>query len=146
MIIYFETSVLVKCYLDEPESGYVNEIMEGAEFRITSALTQLELVSAIEFAKHIRRINSPVYREKSAALNADVGAERVVFLSITPSILKRAIPLIRVHRLKSPDAIQLATALNAQKEYQGDIQFLCADRALLGAARREGLRCKDASR
>lgn len=145
MIIYFETSILVKCYLDESESVYVNEILEDAEFRITSALTQLELVSAIEFAKRIRRINSPIYREKTAALNADITAERVTFLNITPSILKRAIPLIRVHRLRSPDAIQLATAIDAHKEYQGDMHFLCADRALLDAARSEGLRCKNVS-
>lgn len=145
MIIYVETSALVKCYLDEPESGIVNELMEDAELRITSALTQLELIAAIEFAKRIRRINSPAYRTKTAALNADIRVERVSFLDVSPSVLKRGISLIRVHRLKSPDAIQLATALEGNRRYEGEISFLCADRALLVAARAEGLRCKDVS-
>lgn len=145
MIVYIETSALVKCYLDEPESGLVNDFMEDAELRITSALTQLELIAAIEFAKRIRRITSPVYRTKTAAMNADIRVERVSFLDVSPPILKRAIPLIRVHRLKSPDAIQLATALEINKKINAELYFLCADRALLDAARSEGLRCKNVS-
>ncbi len=146
MIVYIETSALVKCYLDEPESAAVNEFMENAELRVTSALTQLELAAAIEFAKRIRRISSPIYREKTAAMNADIRAERLSFLDVSPSVLKRAIPFIRVHQLKSPDAIQLATALESNRGYQGDLHFLCADHILLEAARREGLRCKDVSK
>lgn len=146
MIIYIETSALVKCYLDEPESGIVNEFMEDAELRVTSALTQLELIAAIEFAKRIRRINSPVYRAKTAAMNADIGVGRVSFVDISPSILKRAIPLIRVHRLRSPDAIQLATAVESARRFSKELFFLCADHALLVAARAEGLRCKDVSK
>lgn len=146
MIIYIETSALVKCYLDEPESDQVNAYLEDAEVRLSSGLTQLELVAAIELAKRIRRINSPEYRVKMAAINADIAAEKVSFLSVSAMILKRAIPLIRVHQLRAPDAIQLSTAIESNKLYKDELHFLCADHALLGAARSEGLRCKDVSR
>lgn len=145
MIVYVETSALVKCYLDEYGSDQVDTYLEDAEVRLSSGLTQLELIAAIELAKRIRRINSPEYRTKMAAINADITAERISFLSVSSIILKRAIPLIRVHRLRAPDAIQLSTAIESNKGYSGELHFLCADRALLGAARSEGLRCKNVS-
>lgn len=146
MNYYADTSALMKLYLDESGSSDVIDILGDATGLISSALTHLELVSSIEFAKRIRRINSPVYRAQFSALEMDVRKGMFTFINVSPSILKRAIPLIRVHRLKSPDAIQLATALESNRRYAGEIHFLCADLALLGAARSEGLRCKDVSR
>lgn len=146
MNYYADTSALMKLYLDESGSTDVIDILKDATGLISSALTHLELVASIEFAKRIHRINSPIYRAQFSALELDVRKGMFTFIDVSPSILKRAIPLIRVHRLKSPDAIQLATAIESNKGYAGEIQFLCADRALLDAARREGLRCKAASR
>lgn len=145
MIVYADTSVLVKCYLEEPGSARVREYLESAQLRMTSALTQLELVAAVEFAKRIRRINSPDYRTQIAAMQTDINTGALSLLDMHPSILKRAIALIRLHQLKSPDAIQLATALDANKRYRDALSFLCADRTLLAAARKEGLRCRDVS-
>jgi predicted nucleic acid-binding protein len=145
MILYSDTSALAKCYLEESGSDTVRRFLEEAELRLTSAMTQLELVATIELAKRIRRINSPSYRSQVAALNKDFNSGTLSFMEISSEILKRAIPFIRVHRLKAPDAIQLATAIEGSKSYQGELHFLCADHALLDAARREGLRCKDVS-
>lgn len=145
MILYADTSVLVKCYLEEPGSTRVREYLESAQLRVTSALTQLELVAAIECAKRMRRINSPNYRTQIAAIQADVGTGTLSLLDIYPPILKRALSLIRLHKLRSPDAIQLATALDANKRSRGAFYFLCADRPLLTAASKEGLRCRDVS-
>ncbi|MBI2345532.1 MAG: hypothetical protein HYV03_01290 [Deltaproteobacteria bacterium] len=48
--------------------------------------------------------------------------------------------------MRPPDALQLSTALVANKRAGGDLLFLCADDALLTAARLEGLRCKDVAK
>lgn len=146
MIYYMDTSALMKMYLEEAGSDAVRGLISEVQFRITSALTQLEVVSAIELAKRMRRINSPGYRTHLASLNADIKSGAISLIEITASILKKAISLIQMHRLRPPDAIQLATALESRIGYEGEIHFLCADRALLDAARREGLRCKDVSR
>lgn len=146
MNFYADTSALMKRYLDEPGSNVVRKYLDEAEFRYTSALTRLELVSAVEFSKRIRRINSPSYRVISAKLEADVHQGLLTLMDISPDILKRAIPIVRVRQLRSPDAIQLATALEVSRKVDGEFYFLCADHALLVAARSEGLRCKDVSR
>lgn len=146
MIVYVETSALVKCYLNESGSEQVESYLQDAEVRLSSGLTHLELVAAIELAKRIRRINSAEYRTKMAAINADITSGRISFLGVSASVLRRAIPLIRVHRLRAPDAIQLSTTIETGKLYEGELHFLCADHALLDAARSEGLQCKDVSR
>lgn len=146
MILYLDTSALTKRYLDEPGSQFARDLIESAELRVTTVLTQLEIVAAIEFAKRIRRINSPVCRAHAAAVDKDVRDGTISLLEISQEVILRAIPLARVHRLKSPDAIQLATALAGRRHYGRDFQFLCADRTLLQAARAEGLRCKDVSK
>lgn len=145
MIFYGDTSALAKRYLDETGSDIVGDYLDEAELRYTSALTQLELVATIESAKRIRRINSPNYRMISAKLETDIHQGLLTLMDVSPGILKRAIPLIRIRCLRAPDAIQLATALELGKQINGDLHFLCADHALLDAARSEGLSCKDVS-
>lgn len=146
MILYGDTSALAKLYLDEAGSGYVKNILEEVPCVFTSVLTHLELVCAIEIAKRIRRITSPIYRTQAAVLDSDILRGMLTLLDVNSKILKRALPLIRVRRLRSPDAIHLATALELNKRVSGDLHFLCADHALLDAARMEGLRCKDVSK
>lgn len=146
MIFYADTSALAKRYLEEPGSDVVHDYVEQAEFRYTSALTHLELVATVELSKRIRRINSPQYRLVIAKLGADIQQGLFTLMDVSPEILKRAIPFIRIHHLRSPDAIQLSTAVEISRRMSGELHFLCADHALLKAARAEGLRCKDVSK
>lgn len=145
MAIYCDTSALAKRYLHEAGSAQVHLLLEAGEDIFTSAMTHLELISAIEIAKRARRITSPDYRTAFANLENDVRKETLTLLDVSPAILQRATPLIRVRRLRAPDAIQLATALELRKRLPLDPPFLCADRHLLTAASKEGLRCRDVS-
>lgn len=145
MIIYGDTSALAKLYIEEEGSAYVQDVLLSAERLLTSSLTRLELVSAIEGAKRIRRINSPTYRVQFSTLESDIRKGTLSFVEIGASVLNRAVSLIRIRRLRPPDAIQLATALEVNRRLGRELFFLCADRALLAAARSEGLRCKDVS-
>ena len=145
MIIYSDTSALAKRYLEEPGSHVVREYLDDAEYRYTSAFTELELIAAIEFSKRLRRINSPEYRTITVRLTADFHQGLLSLIDINDKILQRAISMIRVRGLKAPDAIQLATALALNKRLAHSLHFLCADQPLLTAARKEGLRCRDVS-
>lgn len=146
MAIYCDTSALAKRYLNEVGSAHVNELLEEGQYIVTSAMTQLELISAVEIARRIRRISSPDYRTAFGNMEKDVRKGTLSLIDISPEMLKRAAPLIRIHRLRAPDAVQLATAIEMQRHLSLDITFLCADHALLVAARAEGLRCKDVSK
>ncbi len=145
MILFMDTSALAKRYLDEPGSRLVREHLDTAEYRYASAFTELELIATIEIAKRLRRINSPEYRTITARITADCHEGLLSLVDINDDILQRGIPLIRVRHLKAPDALQLATALELNRRLNDTLHFLCADHALLAAARREGLRCRDVS-
>jgi predicted nucleic acid-binding protein len=54
------------------------------------------------------------------------------------SVRDRAIRLLAVHRLRAADALQLAAALVWSEEQPANETFVCLDRRLRGAARREG--------
>jgi predicted nucleic acid-binding protein len=56
-----------------------------------------------------------------------------------PSIRDVACRLLRVHPLRPADALQLAAALEVRGPSSRNTQFVCFDKRLALAARREGL-------
>lgn len=141
MICYADTSALVKKYILESDSEWARAILEQCEIVWTSALTDLELVSAVERAKRERRIDSPTYRDIVAAIDKSLLQKSISLIAISTDILRYAKRLIKQRRLRVQDAIQLASALVLDRRSPSPITFLCADRLLLEAARLEGVRC-----
>jgi predicted nucleic acid-binding protein len=58
----------------------------------------------------------------------------------TPSVREQAIRLLRVHRLRAGDAVQLAAAIVASDFEMGTLDFVTLDANQADAARREGFR------
>lgn len=145
MILYADTSALAKKYNKEIGSEDVRRLIDESVSILTSTLTELELTSAIERAKREGRIDSPSYRAIYASIEHDVRSGAVSLVSIQGEIIQDAKRLIRQRRLRVQDSIQLASALAARRSADSEIIFLCADRALLEAARLEGLKCPDIS-
>lgn len=141
MIYYADTSALLKKYVDELGSDRVQSLLEECDTLWTSALTELELVSAVERAKRERRLDSPNYRYAVAAIEKDLDQEVYSVIAMSAEIFKLAKRLIRQRRLRVQDAIQLASVLVVDRRSQSSVLFLCADRLLLEAARLEGVRC-----
>ena len=139
MIHYFDTSALVKKYLEEPHSDKVLAAMQSSRILVTSAFTELEMTSWIERAKRDGIINSPTYRLIVSNLEKDFGQSTLNLIAISAPIMKEAKRIIKQRRLRSPDAIQLATALQAKETYQSTFRFVCFDEELNEAAKAEGL-------
>ena len=143
MIIYCDTSVLAKKYLEEAGRQRVEELLKQTEYLMTSVLTKLELVSMLERAKREGRLDSPSYRQATAHMERDIAYGEINFIMIHEDILNLSMRLIRQRKLRVQDSIQLATALEASKEADSNYSFVSSDHALLEAARLEGLRCID---
>lgn len=141
MIGYIDSSALVKKYIGEPGSDRVENLFREVVSVLTSVLTELELVSFAERAKRESKIDSPEYRRIIAAFERDFQDGAISVLAIDHDVLRNARRLIRQRRLRVQDAIQLASALSANRLAGGEIVFICADRSLLEAARLEGLKC-----
>ncbi len=146
MISYLDTSALAKYYHDEPGSTRMQQLISQEGRIVTSALTELELTSFAERLKRERQIDSPAYHLVHRSIEKDIHSGKIGLVEIEAAILKNALRLIRQRRLKVQDSIQLATALAVHKRSDGSMDFVCSDRALLEAARLEGLRVIDPTR
>ncbi len=139
MIHYFDTSALVKKYSEETHSDKVRSAIEESHLILTSAFTELEMTSWIERSKKGGNMDSPTYRLIVGNLEKDLRKSTVNLIAISDPIMREAKRVIKQRRLRSPDAIQLATALHAKEKYQTSFRFVCFDEELNEAARSEGL-------
>lgn len=142
MILYCDTSALLKHYIEEAETAAVRKRIASSQQIVTSLITELEFASAVERLKQERRLDSPAYRVAFSALDKDIQRGLIGLMGFSTEISKNAKRIIRQRRLRFPDAIQLASALETEKEY-GQIDFATFDHKLLEAAKFEGLKCVD---
>lgn len=143
MIAYFDTSALAKRYVEEAGSDRVSHWLKEIEHLETSALTELELTAFLERCKREHRVDSPGYRRIMAGIERDIRVGMVSLVAMDQEILKSGKKLIQQQRLRVADSIQLATALSSHRRFSGSMHFVCADQALLRAARLTGLKCLD---
>ena len=134
-MIYLDTSAFAKKYFtSEKGHGKIIEIIKANPHKLFScALTYIEALSALTRRKHEIRD----YDEAIIVLKDDWDAFSV--WGIDDEILTSAADLITLHRLRSADAIHLATALSIRRHMKGTPLFVCNDSDLGQAAEKEGL-------
>jgi predicted nucleic acid-binding protein len=115
---FLDTSAIIKLYRDEPDSPVVRAHVAPSDELLISRLTVLEFRSALLGLVWQGKMSEHGARARIAAFDADLGSYTVV--PITDSILNRAASMIEAFTpsswLKPPDAIQIATALEAHDE------------------------------
>lgn len=143
MILVIDTSALVKKYLAEEESQNLFSLLAETKYLLTSALTELEILATLEQAKKMKRLDSPGYRRAFTLAERDFKEEVITVVEINKPILQLAKKLVTHRRLRAPDSIQLATALESDRLSAGIVPFVCCDRYLLEVAKLEGLKTFD---
>ena len=137
MILYLDTSALVKLYIEEERSQAVAEHVERAVTTATAYVSYAEARAA--FARR-RRANTLSSTELSRIVRElDHDWSTYTFVEIGERVVRRAGSLCERHALRGYDAVQLAAALDVRRA-GGDVEFACFDAHLNRAARREGLR------
>jgi len=145
---YFDSSALVKAYIAETGTNWVQAILDNPQHRISiSALAEVEVISALT-----RRFNEgDLTQIELDQAGDDLHLDCATYISahVTNQILESALLYARNHSLRAYDAVQLASAMavrDALLIIQGNaINFtlVSADNALNEAARREGLQVED---
>jgi predicted nucleic acid-binding protein len=137
VIVYVDTSALVKCYVVEASSGDVRELIAAARLVGTAVITRVEMAAAL--AKAMRTGILP-HHEAAAALDAFQGDwHSLVRLQLSEVLLSRAAALAWQHGLRGYDAVHLASA-SFWREILGELVSLATyDRQLWEAARVVGL-------
>lgn len=134
MILFLDSSSLVKLYIDEEGSQGVRDLVADCDAVIVSRVSGLELLSCFARRRREGSLADDQHRAARQAFDADRPAFGTVDIDIAA-----AEALVDQHPLRAMDALQLA-ALNAVagKVPLHEIWFGCHDLRLAQAARAEG--------
>jgi hypothetical protein len=124
---YCDTSALVKRYLSEAGSAWIAALADpNSNNSITVAtITRVEAAAAIAARQRAGTVTQEERARLVAFLLLHFDSEYIV-VPVSDAVVEQAVQLTQRHRLRGYDAVQLATALDANV-------------TLLAAARAEGL-------
>lgn len=138
-LYYLETSALVKLYVFELGTERVLGLAAGDANRFAIlSLAQVEFRAAIRRRQRNGEIPDYAADEMIEAFRRHAEG-RFLIQSFSDSVLDVALALVDSYALKGYDAVQLAgyLLLRSVSGVEGST-FVCADHALLSAARNEG--------
>lgn len=146
---YFDSSALVKRYLAETGSAWVQaQCNDPARTIVTVEISRLEIAAAFAGKLRGKFINQAEYQSVRAKLAADV-QKRYHLILPTPQRIDEAIELTAHHKLRGYDAVHLACALYLNRVLLDDglppLTLVAADDDLLKAAQAEGLATENPS-
>ena len=121
---YFDTSALVKRYVNESGSGATRRLVRQYRF-LSSAIAPVEVTSALN-----RRRNLGDLAERDfAAIRSRVLKDRDYWelIEVGPEVLSRAEQLVQHQPLRTLGAIHVATALSFQSASGLHIPFITGD-------------------
>jgi uncharacterized protein len=108
LILYLETSALLKLYVAEPEAERVHKAVRSAAAISTHLIAYAEVRSAFSKALRMNRINAEGLRRHQRELDADW--ENFMVLQVDERLVRRAGELIDHYSLRAYDSVHLAAA------------------------------------
>jgi uncharacterized protein len=133
---FWDSSALVPLIVEEPTSKACRQLLRTDKTQLVWCVSRTEVLSALWRRRRDARLTDDEIRKAEARLEL-LGA-RWAEVDAVPVVREVAERLLRVHPLRSADALQLGAALVALGPRTRGRQFVALDDALLGAAEREG--------
>ncbi|MGB9498599.1 MAG: type II toxin-antitoxin system VapC family toxin [Dissulfuribacterales bacterium] len=137
MILYLDTSSLVKLYVEEDKSPQIEILIRSSETVATSIVAYAEARAA--FARRFREKSFTSDEHDRIKEFFDKDRRNYFILKITEDMARLAGNLAEKHALRGFDSIHLASALILHQEVSSPVVFSCFDDKLEKAAVREGL-------
>lgn len=137
MILYLDTSALLKLYLQEKGTHVIKSFVQQATTVATSLVAYAERRAALARARHTGRLVGEGYRIVIEAFEREWGT--YVAQDVSHPVVRLAGDLAEKHLLKGFDAIHLASALTLQQKAGESVTFSAWDDRLMAAAAVEGL-------
>ena len=138
---YFDTSALIKRFVDEPGSERVEGLLSKDPMLATSKVAYAEVHAALARKLRERAFTAVAYRRTSRSFESEWRA--YVRVDVVDPLLFTVRELVRRHPLRGFDAIHLASALRLQELIGEGVWLIASDDRLLSAARDEGLETVD---
>ena len=137
MILYMDTSALLKKYFKEPGSAEVISKWKEADGIVISSVAYAETVASIHRKK--REVNSRAERFRRVLNSFQKDWKSFIRVEVNDNLNEVIDRVVGNHPLRGFDAIHLASALITRERLSEDFFFACFDRKLLQAAQMEGL-------
>ena len=133
---YFDTSVLVKRYVEEDGAGQSRALL-GRHRLLSSAILPVEALAALRRRRETRDLSEADF----AAILGRFQRDRVHWELVDPTrtVLGRAEQLAGGQGLRALDALHVASALEFETSTDLRVPFVTADRRQREAAERAGL-------
>lgn len=137
MILFCDTSALVKLYIAESESTQMAQAALGATTIAVCRIAWVEMMSA--FARRVRE--QPVVSDAVAEARRHFTEDwsQLVVTDVTQQIVELAGEYAEAFALRAYDSVQLASVQALHRQLPGEVRFACFDSRLVKAARVLGI-------
>jgi predicted nucleic acid-binding protein len=137
MVVYLDTSSLVKLYVEEEDSPRIADLVKSSTVTATSLIAYTEARAA--FARRFREnaFTPDEYRHLISVFDKDW--ENYLIVRVTKELVRLAGNLAEKHGLRAFDAIHLSSAITLRGEISAPLIFSCSDRKLQQASNAEDL-------
>lgn len=136
MILYLDTSALVKLYAEEDGSDLVRQGVRDSDLIATSLVAYAETRSALARKSRSREISRAAFTTCKREFDRDW--PRLQRLPVDELLVRKAGEFAEQHALRALDALHLASADSLQAALRDQVTFACFDDALNGAAEARG--------
>ena len=137
MILYLDTSALLKKYFKEFASSDVISVWKKAVAITTSSVAYAETMASIYRKKRDVDIDEPLFNSILNAFHRDWHS--FICVEVNNNLNESIDKIVAVYPLRGFDAIHLASAIIINQTVSEDFVFACFDYRLLNAAISEGL-------
>jgi predicted nucleic acid-binding protein len=134
-LLFWDTSALVPLLVKEDRSADVRAVILSDADILTSAITSLEVTSALWRRRHAGTL--PLADHERAEQRFAQLSARWMEVAQAPQLMEGALRLLARHSLRSLDVLQLASALLVAPS-PALLPFVTLDKKLAAAAREEG--------
>ena len=146
-IYYFDTSALIKLYIDEQGSDWVQAIYDiRSEKIIIAKIGIVETAAALTRRERMREISSELQKSLYSKMLEDTNS-RFQVMAVSDEIIYSAAALTQRHPLRGYDAVHLAAALEINRYFELNrttpLTFVSADEKLCQSASAEALKTEN---
>ena len=137
-ILFFDSSALLKRYLNEEGSETVLELFKKSKEIFVAPITHIECVSAFRRLLHTKEIDRQTFQR----LCDEVALDFISYVTVefNDHLESKALNMLNEYPLKASDTIQLASALMMINEINS---FVVSDIQLKNYAHQEGFHIID---
>jgi uncharacterized protein len=137
LILFLDTSALVKLYVEEEGSASVIAQTAAAELLAASRIAWVELMSALARRAREQPQTTPALETARQRFAGDWS--RFLAVETTQPLVELAGDYTDTFALRAYDALQLAAVQSVHAHLPGEVRFACFDARLLKAAKVLGI-------